>query len=52
MKFPRAAAKLMPTIPAHTTIPMMIPKIPPSESAIAVNGIASAIDTIANDIGL
>ena len=49
MKFPRAAAKLIPMIPAHTTSPI---KIPPSESEIAVNGTARAIDTTASTIGL
>ena len=49
MKFPRAAAKLIPMIPAHTTNPM---KIPPSESEIAVNGTARTIDTTASTIGL
>ena len=49
LKFPRAAAKLIPMIPAHTTSPI---KIPPSESEIAVNGTARAIDTTASTLGV
>ena len=49
LKFPKAAAKLIPMIPAHTTSPI---KIPPSESEIAVNGTARTIDTTASTIGM
>ena len=49
MKFPRAAAKLIPTIPAHANIPM---RGPPNINAMAVSGIARTIEVIANPIAL
>ena len=49
MKFPRAAAKLMPTIPAQITNPM---RGPPNINAMAVSGMARTIEVIANPIGL